>query len=194
MTADNVINVTDSVTNLKAADFTTAGVGAFTKIDSVIINDASAAPVAAADLKTINDATAIPLSIANAVAITGTFADTLAGLADVTGATATVVLTGVGTATDTSTILGATTGAVTTGALTGDTYTGFATGDKINTGLTFSAHISTASAGDSNLTWAFSAGTLTYESADNGTATTVALVLTGVTAVSEVDGVFTLTV
>jgi hypothetical protein len=190
----DVINVTDSVTNLKGADFTTAGVGAFTNVDSVIINNAGAGAVAAADLKTINDATTIPLSIANAVAITGSFADTLAGLAGVTGATATAVLTGVGSTTDTATILTATTGAVTTGALTAGTYTGFATGDKIATGLTFTAHTSTPSAGDSNLTWAFSAGTLTYESVDAGTATNVALVLTGVTAVSETGGTFTLTV
>jgi hypothetical protein len=105
-----------------------------------------------------------------------------------------VTLSDVGNTTDTDAILNATTGAVTTGQLIAGTYANFATGDKIATGLTFSAHTSTVSAGDSNLTWAFSAGTLTYESVDAGTATNVALVLTGVTAVAEANGIFTLTV
>jgi hypothetical protein len=83
---------------------------------------------------------------------------------------------------------------VTTKALTAGTYTGFASGDKMATGLTFTAHTSTLSTGDTFLTWAFSGNTLTYESADTGTQTNVALILTGVRAVSETGGVFTLTV
>jgi hypothetical protein len=123
-------------------------------------------------------------------------------LTTVTKANPTVVLSDVGSDADTDAILGATTGVVTTGALTVGTYANFATGDKINTGLTFGTATSTASVDDAALTWLFDvpSATLTYEATDpagvgaGNVPTTVALILTGVTAVAQAGGVFTLTV
>jgi hypothetical protein len=143
------------------------------------------------DASTVTTITAATIAQAKVLLVTdnGTSGDKVAHASNVA-----VTLSDVGDTADTIAILGATTGVVTTNALTAGTYTGFAAGDKIATGLTFTAHTSITSVGNSSLTWAFSENTLTYESADTGTQTNVALILTGVKAVSETGGVFTLTV
>lgn len=196
------------------------GIPALTGTDKLVMSDAvftaiaaKLAPAAAvklsdttlalASLKTIEagqtglvDATAVTATtgtVADAKLLLVTNEGTTGDKIDMAAAVA-VTLTDAGSTADTGAILSATTGVVTTYLLDAGTYANFASGDKIDTGLTFATHTSATLAGDSSLEWNFNAGTLTLETADTGTATTVALVLTGVTAVAEVDGVFTLTV
>ena len=155
---------------------------------------------AAADLNAIDAKTTGVVTGADIAAITSSsVADVKTllvtnALTTVTKANPTVVLSDVGSdAADTAAILGATTGVVTTGALTVGTYANFATGDKINTGLTFGTQTSTASVDDTSLTWELVGDVLTYESADGaGAPTTVALTLTGITSVTEAGGIFTI--
>jgi hypothetical protein len=203
-TATFTLGVNDSASNLSSAGTITSDFSAVKTEQGSVPVTISVGTIAMADLKAIEAATtgfvnasaitaitAAPVADALSLLVTknGTTGDTISHATNVA-----VTLSDVGSVSNTISILGATTGVVTTGALNAGTYTGFATGDKIDTGLSFSANVSTPSANDSNLTWAFSAGTLTYESVDAGTATNVALVLTGVTAVAETGGVFTLTV
>jgi hypothetical protein len=113
-----------------------------------------------------------------------------------------VTLTDVGSQSDTDSILGKTTGAVTTAALSAGTYNNLATGDKLvlkatafGSGVSGTAPTLPAAA-NGVLDWIFntSNNTLTYETADNGTTpTTVALILTGIASVSDTTGTITLT-
>lgn len=159
-----------------------------------------------AKLKTIEagqtglvDATAVTTTsgtVADAKLLLVTKEGTTGDKIDMAAAVA-VTLTDPGSTADTDAILNATTGAVTTALLTAGTYANFASGDKIDTGLTFAASTSQPLADDGDLHWNFDAGVLTIETVDTAAASdqvTVVLTLTGVTAVAEVGGVFTLTV
>jgi hypothetical protein len=197
VTISNEIAISGTVSDTKAGLVGVTGATA-----TVTLSDASATAITAADLKAINDATSGTVTISNAVAISGTVANAKAGLAGVTGATATVTLSDAGSSTDIDPILAATTGAVTTAALQAGTYANFATGDKLVLKATaFGSGVSSASptlpaASNGVLDWIFntSNNTLTYETADNGTtATTVELVLTGIASVSETTGTIELT-
>jgi methionine-rich copper-binding protein CopC len=152
--------------------------------------------VAATTLNTLDDASVSAIDASAVTTITGAVADvktamTSAGITK--AANVAVTLSDAGSLADTDAILTATTGVVTTAQLTAGTYANFATGDKIATGLTFQNHTSQTLATDSNINWNLTGATLTIETTDNGSAPTIVeLVLTGVTSVTEVGGVFTI--
>ncbi|MDD5214112.1 MAG: hypothetical protein PHQ03_01055 [Methylococcales bacterium] len=177
--------------SLTAAQFT-ALEAALNSSATLTVTDTSIAATAliAMDAKSLN-----PVNATAVTMITGITTDVIS-VVNAAGITKSsnfaVTLSDVGSQANTDAILSATSGTVTTGQLTAGTYANFVAGDKIDTGLTFATHTTTTSANDSLLTWNFASGTLTYESTDTGTATNVALVLTGITSVTEAAGVFTL--
>lgn len=166
----------------------------------------------ASDLRKIEEATTGTVAALNLTHLTGSTADTLHILVTKKGESgdviyvqpqfqAAVTLTDVGSFADTQAILHATTGAVTTGLIPGGTYGRFAKGDKIATGLEFQNHTSQATLqNDNELNWKWdgTSRTLTVETLDINEAgkedayATITYTLTGISSVSEADGVFTL--
>jgi len=210
-TATFTAGVTDSAANLSTGGTITSDFSAVKTEQGSVPVTISSGSIAMADLKVIEAATtgfvnasavtaitAAPIADAKSLLVTkkGTTGDTISHKTDVA-----VTLSNAGSTADTDAILAETTGVVTTSALTLGTYANFASGDKIDTGLTFGTSTSTASVDDGALTWLFDAGsaTLTYEATDpagvgaGNVPTTVALVLTGIASVTETAGVFTLT-
>ena len=151
------------------------------------------------DASTVTTITTATIAQAKVLLVTdnGTSGDKVAHASNVA-----VTLSDVGIVADTDEILGATTGVVTTQAISAGTYANFSTGDKLvfKAGAFGSGVVGSSPAlpvaVNAVLDWIFNTTThtLTYETADNGTApTTVILVLTGINNISETTGSLTLT-